>query len=277
MIGRNVKIAVASLLLVSCSPTGSQSDPAYERVLRTGTITAGYVNYPPSFIVDPNTSSFSGISHDILNQAAREMGLEVNYNEELAFGSVIEAVNSGRSDMIGTGIWPNASRGLRAAFSNPLFYSPVYAYVRIDDDRFDDEEFLSQMNFRISTIDGEMSSIIATTDYPNAERIELTQMTSPAQMLLEIAANKADISFLEPSTADAYIAQNPGQIRRVDSMGPIRLFPNAFMFSHDSPKLRAAMDLAIADLQRSGAISRILDQYDPDEVLYVRVATTRAH
>ena len=51
---------------------------------------------------------------------------------------MIEGLDTNRYDVVGSGIWINASRGRGADFTIPLLYDAVCAYVRDDDRRFDD-------------------------------------------------------------------------------------------------------------------------------------------
>lgn len=270
--------ALLSLLFLgSCerASTGADADAAYERILERGEIRVGYIPYPPSFIVEPNSKEFSGISHDVLEAAASNLGLKVSYVEEVAWGTMIEAINSGRVDMIATGIWPNANRGKFASFSSPIFYSPVSAYVRANDARFDGNiARVNDPSIRISVVDGEMAEQIAKTDFPRATRVSLPQQTQVSQLLLEVQSGKGDVTFVEPAVARDYIAANPGRLRPVENVPPLRTFPTAFMASNASPKLVNMIDVAVGELVRNGEVDSIVDRYEKDADAIIRVRRT---
>lgn len=254
--------------LVACTPnTGKQSsgfsDPVFERVTKTRVIRAGYIPYPPSFIVDPNTKKMSGISYDILVQAADNLGWEVEFIEELGWGSMIEAVDSGRVDIVATSIWPTAARGKKADFLTPTFYSNVKAYVRDGDVRFDNNiKLANSPDIKIAVMDGEMAGIISNADFPNAQQVSLTQISSVSELLLEISTKKADITFTEPSIALEYMAKNPETIREVQGVGALRLFPNSFLVKKGSFNFQNTMNIAIEEIINSGQANRIIDQYE---------------
>ena len=63
-------IALIAMALLSSSAFAADKESAYERVLRTGVLRCGYIAYPPHLIVDPATGTISGISHDIIEEAA---------------------------------------------------------------------------------------------------------------------------------------------------------------------------------------------------------------
>jgi ABC-type amino acid transport substrate-binding protein len=153
-----------------------------------------------------------------------------------------------------------------------VYFSPVYAYVRLADKRFD--AGLSRANdpsVKIATIDGELSSIIAVNDFPNAPTTSLPQQTDVSQLLLQLTASKADITFVEPAIAEAFLKKNPNSIRRVASSDAVRLFPNAYLFKKGDAGLRDAINVAIMELQNDGEVSRILEKYDPEGNLFIPV------
>ncbi len=265
------------LVLSACERVQSSagSDPIYDRVISSGQIRVGYIAYPPSFIIDPNNRRFSGISHDVLEAAAANLGLRVNYTEEVAWGTMIEAINSGRVDMIATGIWPNAGRGKLAGFSSPMFYSPVAAYVRENDGRFDGNiGRANDPSIRISVVDGEMAEQIARSDFPRAQRVSLPQQSQVSQLLLEVQSGHSDLTFVEPAVAREYIRANPGRVRPVSGIPPLRTFPTTFMTSNSSPKLLNMLNVAVEDLVRNGQVDQIIDRYERDQNIIIRMRRT---
>jgi len=211
----------------------------------------------------------------VLEAAASNLGLRVNYAEEVSWGTMIEAINTGRIDMMATGIWPNANRGKHASFSSPLFYSPVAAYVRANDSRFDGN--IARANdpaIRISVVDGEMAEQIATADFPRAQRVSLPQQTQVSQLLLEVQSGHSDITFIEPAVAREYLRANPGRMRPVSGIPPLRTFPTTFMTSNGSPKLLNMLNVAVDDLVRNGRVDQIIDRYERDPNIIIRMRRT---
>src|SRR2546430_1529683 len=56
---------------------------AYDRVIKSGTIRAAYLDYPPAFRKDAKTGKASGIFVDTLEQVASNLGLKVEWTEEV--------------------------------------------------------------------------------------------------------------------------------------------------------------------------------------------------
>lgn len=264
-LGPLMLVAILWVVLTGCQqePRKPAQEDAFSRVIRTGQIRVGYISYPPSFIKDPNTGTYSGIFHEVLLRTAENLGLRIEYVEELGWGTMIEAVSSGRVDLVCTGIWPTAARGRGAEFTVPIYFSAVRAYARADDRRFDRNLSLANRpGIKIATIDGEMTSIIARSDYPLAKSSSLPQETDVSQVLLEVVTKKADLTFVEAAVAQAFIANNPGSVRPVGDVPPVRVFPNVMMVGKGEFRLLSLINVAIDELANNGIVDQIITKYE---------------
>jgi ABC-type amino acid transport substrate-binding protein len=61
----------------------------------------------------------SGIFHDVLVEAGRNLSLHIDFTEELSWGTMIEAIKSGRVDIVCAAIWPTARRAKFVDFTTP--------------------------------------------------------------------------------------------------------------------------------------------------------------
>jgi len=276
-----VVAAVVSIGMViifgDVAPEG-QEEPStqgiYSRILSSGTVRAGYYVGAPLLIIDPNTRKKSGIFYDVVTSAAARLRLDVDWSEEVGYGEMIQGLNDGRYDIIGSGVWINADRGRLADFTIPLYYDAVYAYAKVFDKRFqDDLSVLNSPDYIISTMDGELGATIAKTDFPLAKTLELPQGADFSQLILNVIAGKADIVFLAAAPARAYEAANPGQIAIVNPQKPLRIFPNAVMIPRGQYELRQALNHAIMEMMNSGEIDAILSMYEEVPDSFLRVAS----
>jgi len=229
------------LTLAGCGQqtTGKQgsSQPAFDRVINTKTIRVGYISYGTSLIKDPNSGKITGIFHDVLEESGHRADLKIEFVEEVGWGTMIEAVNSGRVDLICTGLWPNSTRAKFADFTDPIYFSPIKAYVKTGDKTFDGD--LGKANaatVKIATIDGEMTSIIAKTDFPKATIDSLPQTADVSQVLLEVAGGEAALTFVEPAIARDFLDKNPDAVREVSGVSPVRVFPASKYRRHGPPQ-----------------------------------------
>lgn len=245
----------------------------YEKVLATNTIRVGYISYPPSFIMDANSGELSGIFYDVIVEVSKNLGLKLEFVEEVSWGTMIESLSTNRVDIVVAGIWPTSSRGLRADFTVPLYYSSVRAYTDASNNSFDGMlNNINQSNITIATIDGEMTSIIADMDYPNAKKHALAQMTDVSQVLLEVASKKANVTFVERAIAEEYISKNPNKIKEVQNVGPVRVFPNVMVIKKGEIELQSTMNTAITELINNGFVDKVITKYEKYPNSFERVA-----
>ena len=254
------------------SQVGNTGNSVYDKVMASGVIRACYTAFPPAFIIDPNTKKLSGIFYETLNKAAQNMGLKVDWSTEVGWGDAIGALNSGKCDIIGSDSWSNSTRGKSADFIQPIFYSSINAYVRINDNRFDkDINVANNANYKLVTLDGESSSVIAAQDFPNAKTLALPQLTDVSQLFVNVVDGKGDMTFQDSSTADQYIKNNPGKIKLVST--PLVVYGDVMMVKKGEFSLKTSLDNAINELHNNGYINSVISKYEKEyDVSFHRVA-----
>jgi len=231
---RLLTVTAGVVALTACGGSTASDDEltaqAKGRFDGKSTLDASFITYPPSMIVDANTGDYSGVMYEVAEMIAEKLDLELEVGEETNWGNMVQHVDGGRAEFIISGIWPSAARAKSASFSDAVYYSPVYAYVRADDTRFDgDLSAANDPSVTVATLDGELSAIVAASDFPDANTESLPSGQGVSQLMLQLTSNKADITFVEPAIANAYAAQNPDTIKQVGGVDPVRVFPNTFL------------------------------------------------
>ena len=278
MIAMALLCFVLALSLAACTKlnvaTTDSNNSLYNRVMKQGKIRCGYVIYDPGCLKDPNTGRLSGIGVDTLELVANKLGLTVEWTEEVGWGSMIEGLQTNRYDMVATPIWTNANRAKIVDFSKPLFYSPIYAYVKSGERRLSASnlETLNSQSYSIATVDGETSEIIAREDFPKAKTMSLPQLSDVAQLLLTVSSGKANVAFAEPAVVAGFLKNNPESIQIIHTERPIRIFANCWMFGRGQVEFKSMIDTVLDQLANSGALDRIISQYEPAQNTLYRVA-----
>jgi ABC-type amino acid transport substrate-binding protein len=243
--------------------TPSARENGAERVVRTGTLRVGYVISPPSCYKDLQTKNLAGYSVDVLNEMGKRLGVKVAWVEEATWATMIEGLNTGRYDVIGSTSWRNSTRGKVADFVTPIVYSGVGVYVRPNDHRFDRKlPAINAPAVRIATMDGELSDAIAKVDYPAAQRVSLPQLSDVSQLLEEVRGGKADVSLMENNTAYHYLKQNPGAVRNIVSDRPVRVFGESFIVRAGDMRLQHTLDSAAEELLNEGFVDHVISKYE---------------
>ncbi|MEK7497169.1 MAG: transporter substrate-binding domain-containing protein [Patescibacteria group bacterium] len=265
---KTVLLVVIVALIVSLigakifSGSTSSNQDVLTKVLDKGEIKIGYVINPPSLIKNPNTGQLSGIYYDAVEQLGKNLGLKINWAEETGWGTMVEGLGVGRYDMVVGGIWPSATRARRANFSVPLYFSTVGVYTKPGDNRFSDLNRINNKNIIIAVVDGEMSSIIASTSFPNAKLLSLPQDTQLSQLLLSIKTGKADLTFVEKIIAEEFLANNPNSVQNIVPNNPIRSFGNTIVVPKNQSGFEGMINTAIGELVNSGVADELVKKYE---------------
>ncbi|MEI8223906.1 MAG: transporter substrate-binding domain-containing protein [bacterium] len=254
-------IAVIALILGITTLSRNKSISVAERVVSKGEIRIGYIVYPPLLLKNPVTGELSGISYDLVEAAAKNLGLKTNWVEEVGWGTAIEGLKTKRYDILGTQMWPNSARAREAAFSLAPMNSTIYPYARPNDYRFNSLESINSSNITIGVLDGEMASFIAEQDYPNAKVNALPQLSSYSEVFLNILNKKSDVAFVEPSVANDFLEKNPGSVVRIGNE-PVRTLGNSFAFARGEDSMVTMWNIAMQELINDGTVKRTLEKYN---------------
>jgi polar amino acid transport system substrate-binding protein len=281
---KNSLIGLITLILIasqfsSCNSgtndnVDQKKESVYDRVTTSGKIRAAYTIYPPGCMKD-STGKLSGVFVETLEEACKLLDLKVEWTEEVGWATQIEGLETNRYDMIGSSVWANPKRAKLSTLSNPLYFSPIYIYIRSNDNRFANLKSwaeLNQENIRIATIDGGTGEQIAKSQFEKAQRIALPQLTDFGQSFLDVVHNKADIIFMEPFHASKFLESNPNSIKNIVHDGkPLRTFGNCYMFRRDEPAFEHMLNVVLQDLLNSGFVEQLIVKYEKYPHSYSRV------
>jgi len=276
-----ILFSVAALLLAGgaylhtkpAAMTSTQKETAYERVIRTGILRCGYDVYEPSIILDPNTKKMSGIFYDLMNEVGKRLSLKVDWSTQVGYGVIPQELALNRIDAFCGVVWPTAARARMGSFSVPVYYSAVYVFTRANDNRFDaDYTKLNNPAYTVSIKDGDVAGSIAAADFPQTNHISIGEMAHTSQMLEDVATKKADATFNELVGFYNYSKTNPNKLKVVGrDKPPLRYFASTVMMGAEEYQLKTMIDVAIGELIQSGFVEKLLQKYEGNRELYMRV------
>jgi polar amino acid transport system substrate-binding protein len=271
-----ISLVVSLAVVHFVSPTkgggavAQAKETAFDRVMRTNTIRCGYVLYEPFVRKDPNSGQFSGVTVDLMDEIGKLLNLKIEWTEEVGWATTVEGLRNNRYDAMCIGFWRQSLESKHVFYTQPFSYSMVSVVARKDDHRFDQD--LSRINrpdIRIAGADGDVANAIAQRDFPQAKIQQAPNMADYSQLYEDVATNKADVTFVENATTDAYLKQHADRLRRLD-VPPIRVFQNTLGFSQDE-RLKSMLDTVVIELVENGQMDKILDKYDPEQRLLMRI------
>jgi len=116
-------LALAAVLLAA-APAFAAELPA--AIKARGTLIAAIVpNYPPLDLRDPATNELTGLDVDLGNAIAAKLGIKMQW-QETSFDQMVSAVDTGRVDVIISGMTDLASRHDKVTFVDYLRSGPQF-------------------------------------------------------------------------------------------------------------------------------------------------------
>jgi polar amino acid transport system substrate-binding protein len=242
-----------------------------KRVLDSHKLRCGYINYAPYTLKNPNSNALTGISVEAMDAIGKKLDLEIEWTEEVGYGSFAEGLDAGRYDAMCSGVWQNSTRGKKVFFTLPLLFNPIRVWVRNDETRYKSLADLNAPNVRLAVQDGSIGDVIAQTNFPRAQRVSIPQLNQWTDNLLNITSKKADAVFSEPSVITPFLEKNPGSLKLLPTPRPLRVFGVAIPIKMGETEFKSMLDSAIIEILSDGTMEEILAKYEkaPGELLRV--------
>lgn len=258
-----MRLLFLALLLIPSICFAQEEQSAFERIKKANTIRCGYWIEYPLTIKNLNTGKMEGIVPDIMAEFADELGMQVEWTEEITAANMIEGLNTGRYDALCAGIMMMTSRAHLMEHSIPFIFTPLVAYVRADDTRFDEDIFIANApEYKIIGLDGSGKTLIAIKRFNKADIIMLPQFSSFAELFVNVADKKADMTFTIPAEFKEYNMHNP------DKLKPVGLFSNiplTFTYKQGETELKNMFDTIFLTLAADGRLDEIIDKWEKDK------------
>lgn len=269
---KHLILTVLALLTLSAPALAGDKgkESAYDRVMRTQTIRCGYAPWPPYFDLDPNTGTLTGLSKDLSDAAANLLNLKLDYIQVVVGQEALD-LRSGRIDaMCGTGAWVLSSYNV-VSYSFPLFYLPVYVYIRQDENRFAKLNDLNTETVTFAGLDGDTSIDLAQRNFPKAKIQSLPGNTDLSQILMNVTTKKADVVIMDAMATVNFIKNN-GTLLKPLGDKPLAVYSGGFSVAKGENDLLETLNGASEAALNLGITNPIIDRYDPDHkhFLYVR-------
>lgn len=257
---------VAVLAVFSIFSNNNESQKSvFDKVMASGKLKCGYVISPPALMKDANSGELSGISYDLINEMGKNLDLQIEWTEEVSWGTMLEGLVNNRYDALCSAIWSTPARAERADFLDAIYYGGVGIWVRNEDSRFDNIKNVSELNnpnVKIATMDGHISQTTTEEDYSNANIVSLPDFSNISDLFNLVTTKKADLVFEENYIAWDFMKNNPNVVKNIVPNNPIRVFPTTVLIPQNEPALKQMLNTAQNELINIGRIEQLWKKYD---------------
>jgi polar amino acid transport system substrate-binding protein len=212
--------------------------------------------YTPLNFVDPATGVGIGWEDDAMNEIARRLNLEVNWNLS-SWDTMIQSVRSGQYDIGMDGITINDERKTQVDFSAAYMVSQQFMLVRADENRFRDASgFAAEANFLVGAQAGTTNFYVAVYNVLDGDeanpRIKLFDTFGVSVQALE--TGDVDTVLMDAASARGYIGANPGAFKVIGSALGTEEF--GFIFTPGSD-LVAPINAALQTMRDDGTLDQL--------------------
>ena len=233
-----VMLAFMALFLTSC---GEKEAERGKLIMVTNATFPPYEFYQGSRIV--------GIDADMVREIAKRNDLELVI-EDMAFDSVIAAVQTGKADVAASGITVTEDRKKQIDFTTSYVKADQVIIVRKDSDIVGPE---SMRGKRIGVQHGTTGDMYVTENLQEPERFQ-----DGALAVASLVTGKIDAVVLDSAPAEEHVARNKG----------IRILPMALVseeyamaVSKSRPELLAMFNRTMAEMKVDGTMDAIWARY----------------
>lgn len=253
-------LALAATLLLTGCPAPKQASDAYDAAKARGElIVAMDAGYVPFEVLEAD-GSFSGFDVDLINEVAKDMGVKVKI-KNVAWNGIIGELNTGKADLIISGMSITEKRAKAVAFSEPYFHVGQVVVSRIGDEKIQSAEDLAAEGVTIAVQEGTTGEFTVREKFPKAK---LLRFPKADQACLAVVQKKADAVVFDHPFLKSYVAKQ-GKDTLKGNWVPFTEEPIGAAFRKTSPKLVDAFDATMARLKTDGTYAKLIKKYFPDD------------
>jgi ABC-type amino acid transport substrate-binding protein len=171
-----------------------------------GVITCAYIPYFHYFTVDEAGRPTGGEFYDLIHKVAERYNLQVAFVEQVGYGSVAWRLNAGFVDVFACPMRPTIERRLHMFFSETIFSSPVYAYLRQDSPYAarSIDDLSTDATLRIAIKENDVHHELAAQQFPLATLVRVPQLSHIHEVMEYVYDQKADMTFRDPELVRLY-------------------------------------------------------------------------
>ena len=248
-----VLIGVMALSMVACGSKKTESTEAAEAAEAAETaggtlVMATNAEFPPYEYYE--SENVIGIDAEIAQAIADKLGMELKI-EDMAFDSIIVAVNSGKADMGMAGMTVTEDRLENVNFSDTYAHASQVVIVK-EDSTIASPDDLSGKKVGVQ---------LGTTGDAYAGDIEgatVERYNKGFEAVQALSQDKIDAVIIDGEPAKVFVEENEG-LKILDEAFTEEDY--AIAIAKDNDELLEKINGALAELKESGELDKIVDKY----------------
>lgn len=240
-IKRTILSMLAVLLLLSITACGNGGGKVL--IMATNAAFPPYEYYESEKIV--------GIDAEIAEEIAKKLGMELKI-EDMEFGSILTAVQTGKVDMGMAGMTITEDRLLSVDFSTP-YTTASQVIIVTENSAITGVDDLADKSIGVQ--ESTTGDIYVSDEFPDADVQRYSKGVEAVQALLQ---GKVDAVVIDSEPAKVFVKQNQGLIILPEAY---TVEEYAIAVSKKNKDLLNKINKALDELKADGTIQKIIDKY----------------
>jgi polar amino acid transport system substrate-binding protein len=238
------------LVLAGCARKDYAS--TLDRVLDRGVLVVGTEPEFPPFESLDEKGGFVGFDMDMARELARDLGVELRL-EAMAFDALMAALDTGRIDLIISGMTATDERAKSRAFTQPYYHTKLCLLVHVDSKI---EKAADADGKRLAVKLGTTGDINAPDLFPKAE---VTKYEREGECALEVVNHRVDAFLYDRHSILRHHRQHPEKTRAI--LEPLSPEPYAMATAFGDEAFVRRLNEFLAAFQADGRYARIYEKH----------------
>ena len=250
-----LSLLMAGALCITLTGCGSGDNTADENVVTYKAITEA--TFPPFDTTDDN-GNIVGFDMDLMNAIGEDQGFKVEYTD-MAFDSLIPALESGQADMITAGMnAEDPERQKKVDFSDTYYDSGLVVVVKSDNNTitgFDSLNNTMKVASQNGTTGGDKANELQTA----GKIASATILDKFSDAMLQLDNGDVDAVIIDKPVAEAYIKKQEGKAKIVGDV--LNAESYGFAVQKGNTELLNKINAGLKNLKENGKFDELLAKW----------------
>jgi ABC-type amino acid transport substrate-binding protein len=210
---------------------------------------------------DPSTKKVTGVSIDIVEEIARQLGAKVEW-KRLNWNTMSADLKRGDFDFIGDPIFQTPLRAREFAFTEPYSYFAIgIGVVRKGDSRFLKFDDINRPEITVVVGQGFGEEALVRARAPNATINAVPVAQDSASPINAVLTGRADIAIANLEDARRFIDAHPNALEALWTESPPAYVPAGFALRRNDLSGAEFLNTSLRSLDALGVLTSIAKRY----------------
>ncbi len=219
---KNLRIVFLSLVLVLAFGVDAHAQKRLNEITKRGVLKVGMTGDQPPFNMEAKDGTLMGYEVDLAKMLAKSMELKLE-TVRMPFNELLPAVQSGKVDVVMSGMTITMERNMKVAFIGPYLLSGKSIVTKMESlTKATQAEELNLPDLKISSLKGSTSEKFVQTFLPKTTSLPVDNYEQAVAALMNGSANvmvadypMCQLTALRNPTANLFVLKSPMTIEPI--------------------------------------------------------------